>query len=109
MSKLRETDLGVSRGECANCHAYTELRLKDSRFVRTASDLLKRRFDAHPQRTATCAACGATYPIRQRDRTAMPAAHRGESPRTSREGGRDWRDTGSTGAPVQAKAHGLSG
>jgi hypothetical protein len=96
MARMRETDLGVSRGECACCHAYAELRLTDSRFVKTTRDLLRRHFDAHVQRTASCASCGSTYPLRQSDRNPMPAAHRGESPRTSREGGRDWRDTART-------------
>jgi hypothetical protein len=93
MARLRERDLGASRGICACCHREAELRLRDSRFTRTFGDLLDRHFDQHVQRTATCGGCGSTYPVRATDRTPDRAATRSDSPRASRSTGRDWRDT----------------
>jgi hypothetical protein len=93
MGRLRERDLGVTRGTCACCHHVSELRLRDSRSTRTMRDLFDRHFDQHVQRTATCTGCGSTYPVRATDRTPVRAARRAPGQRPAGSTGRDWRDT----------------
>jgi hypothetical protein len=108
MSRLVFRDLGAANGVCACCFVDTELRMRESRFVRTWRDRFDRTFVPQVQRTATCPACHSTYPIRATDRTPAAAIQRtmAAAPHRSTDDpgynpGRDWRDTTVNNLPVR--------
>lgn len=89
MPELRSYELSAASGVCRRCGLQAELTVRETRYVRGWRDLLSRDFDAAATRTATCASCLTTYPVRSTDRTAVGAARRrdmGDEPSA-----RDWR------------------
>ena len=105
MARLKYRELGSVLGVCACCYADVDLRLTESKLVRTWRDQFDRSFVSQVQRTASCSSCGSTYPLRSSDLTPVPAAKRTKThkaPRAPKRStdpatlstGRDWRDTG---------------
>jgi hypothetical protein len=101
MARLKHRELGTFQGACACCYADAQLQFRESRFVRTWRDWFDRGFVPQIQRTASCSACGSTYPIRATDPTPVAATRRVPNKTAPRRAtdpatlgtGRDWRDT----------------
>ncbi len=89
MSRLRARVVGSGVARCRRCDELATLTVHESRYVRSWTQLLNRTFDAAVSRTASCSACGRTYPIRSTDRTPEKAGRR-QSSGGAHAAGRDW-------------------
>ena len=74
--RLRGRTIGDSIVRCRSCGELATHTVRETRYVRGWGQLLDRRFDPAISRTASCATCGLTYPVRATDRTADALAHR---------------------------------
>ena len=79
MRSIRILDLGTSVARCVRCRQISALTLRETRYARRWTELLSTGFDAAPARSASCAGCGQTYPVRSTDVSVVPAARRDES------------------------------
>lgn len=76
---------------CLRCRRLATLTVVEHRYVRRWSELLDRRFDPAVSHTASCAACGSTYPVRRSDVALIATRQRRDALDLPRA--RDWRRT----------------
>ncbi len=76
MAQLRFREVGRYVVPCGACAQTAVLTVTESRYARGLRHRLDPRFDAQVTRTATCAACASTYPIRATDDSPSNAARR---------------------------------
>lgn len=76
MRQVRVRELGTSIARCAHCRELATLSLRETRYARRWNELLSPGFDPSPLRTASCARCGTTYPVRSTDHDPTPASRR---------------------------------
>lgn len=72
-------ELGTSVARCVRCREISSLTLRETRYARRWTEILRTDFDPAPLRSASCAGCGQTYPVRREDQVATAAARRDAS------------------------------
>ena len=90
---MTERELGSCSARCVRCGDVATLTIREFRYSRGWTELLRPRFDAAVSRSATCSSCATTYPVRSTDRTAGGAGARGRRDEAQVPGARDWRHT----------------